>query len=83
MNRGAKPLPENDTDPRKKGYIQHENWILFSKNGKFLGRIPIPEDMVINCCFGGPDLKILYVTGGKTLWKIQCKGPGRVVWPQP
>lgn len=56
---------------------------VFSKNGKALGRIPVPEDMVTNCCFGGPDLKSLYVTAGKTLWKIQCKVPGRVIWPQP
>jgi len=56
---------------------------VFSKSGKFLGRIPVPEDMVTNCCFGGADLKTLYVTGGKTLWKIRCKVPGRVVWPQP
>lgn len=56
---------------------------VFSKQGKFLGRIPVPEDMVTNCCFGGPDLKTLFVTSGKTLWKIQCKVPGRVIWPQP
>jgi len=56
---------------------------IFSKGGAFLGRIPIPEDMVTNCCFGGPDLRTLYVTAGKTLWEIQCKVPGRVIWPQP
>jgi len=54
---------------------------VFSKQGKLLGHIPIPEDMVTNCCFGGPDLMTLYVTAGKTIWKIRCKIPGRVRWP--
>ena len=56
---------------------------VFSPAGRLLGVIPIPEDMVTNCCFGGPGMKTLYVTGGKTLWKIPCRIPGRVVWPQP
>ena len=54
---------------------------VYSREGKYLGLIPIPEDMVTNCCFGGPDLKTLYVTAGKTVWKIPTKIPGRVVWP--
>ncbi len=56
---------------------------VFSPEGKHLGIIPIPEDMVTNCCFGGADLKTLYVTAGKTLWKIRCKNRGQVVWPKP
>jgi len=55
---------------------------VFSKAGKFLGHIPVPEDMVTNCCFGDSDLRTLYVTGGKTLWKIRCKHPGRLAWPR-
>jgi len=55
----------------------------FSREGKLLGVIPVPEDMVTNCCFGGPDLRALYVTAGKTLWKIQMKVPGRLAWPPP
>ena len=44
---------------------------VFSRQGKMLGLIPVPEDMVTNCCFGDADLKTLYVTAGKTLWKIR------------
>lgn len=56
---------------------------VFSRSGDWLGVIPIPEDMVTNCCFGGPDLKTLYVTAGKTIWKINNRIPGRVSWPTP
>lgn len=49
---------------------------VFSPNGKLLQFIPIPEDTITNCAFGGPDHKTLYVTAGKTLFKIQNDIPG-------
>lgn len=55
---------------------------VFSRTGKHLGVIPVPEDMVTNCTFGGEDRKTLYITAGKTLWKIPAKIPGRLVWPR-
>jgi cyanophycinase len=54
---------------------------VFSPRGKLLRIIPSSEDMITNCCFGGPELQTLYVTAGKTLWKIRMKTPGRLVWP--
>ena len=72
---GANRLyPNQNTDNPAGVYV-------FSRAGKMLGVIPIPEDMVTNCCFGDADLKTLYVTGGKILWKIRVKIPGRLVWP--
>jgi gluconolactonase len=41
-----------------------------SPQGKVLQFIPIPEDTITNCAFGGPDMKTLYVTAGKTLFRI-------------
>lgn len=55
---------------------------VFTPEGKFKGVIKIPEDMVTNCCFGDADLKTLYVTAGKTLWKVRMTVPGRVIWPR-
>jgi gluconolactonase len=49
---------------------------VFAPNGKLLRFIPIPEDTITNCGFGGPDKKTLYVTAGKTLFKIQNDIPG-------
>lgn len=44
---------------------------VISPKGKLLRYIPIPEDTVTNCAFGGPDMKTLYVTAGKTLFRIR------------
>lgn len=52
---------------------------VFEPNGTSLGRIPVPEDVITNCTFGGPDLKTLYITAGKTLWQIRVEIPGWVV----
>jgi gluconolactonase len=44
---------------------------VISPAGKLLKFIPIAEDWVTNNAFGGPDMKTLYVTAGKTLYKVQ------------
>ena len=43
---------------------------MISPDGKLLGRIPIPEDLITNLAFGGPDRKTLYVTAGKSVFKV-------------
>ena len=52
---------------------------VFSPNGGLKQLIPIPEDTLTNCAFGGPDLKTLYVTAGKTLFevRVEIRGTGR------
>lgn len=48
-----------------------------SPSGKILKHIPLPDRIVTNICFGGPDLTTAYVTLGTT---------GRLVtlvWPRP
>lgn len=52
-------------------------------DGQLLGRIPVPEDYVTNCTFGGDDLKTLYVTAGRTLYEIRVEIPGWVVHRRP
>lgn len=52
---------------------------IITPGGELLGRIPIPEDVISNCTFGGPDLKTLYVTAGKTLFQIPVTISGYVV----
>lgn len=44
---------------------------VFSPSGELLEHIPIPEDTITNAAFGGPDLRTLYVTAGKTLYTIR------------
>ena len=53
-----------------------------SPAGKLLGCIPVPEDLITNLAFGGQDKKTLYITAGKSLFKIQTKVAGWSVYPK-
>ena len=44
---------------------------VISPQGALLKFIPIAEDYITNNAFGGPDMKTLYVTAGKTLYKLR------------
>ena len=57
-------------------------WII-RPDGKLLGRLPIPEDVLTNVTFGGDDLRTLYVTAGKTLFTARTLVPGWVVHRSP
>ena len=49
--------------------------------GQLLGRIPIPEDLCTNLAFGGPDRKTLYVTAGKSIYRIPLAVAGYALYP--
>jgi gluconolactonase len=49
---------------------------VISPEGKLLKLIPIPEDLITNNAFGGPDMRTLYVTAGKNLYKIRTEVAG-------
>ena len=44
---------------------------VISPAGKLLKFIPVAEDVITNNAFGGPDMKTLYVTAGRTLFKLR------------
>jgi len=48
---------------------------VFTPDGRKAGFIPTPEDPT-NCCFAGPELKTLYVTAGKSLYRIETTMTG-------
>ncbi len=54
---------------------------VISPDGKLLGRIPIPEDVITNLTFGGTDFKTLYVTAGKTVFRIETNVSGYTLYP--
>lgn len=49
---------------------------VISPSGKLLTFIPIPEDYITNNAFGGADMRTLYITAGKTLYKVRTEIPG-------
>lgn len=55
---------------------------VINPQGKLLGRIPVPEDLITNLAFGGPDGRTLYITAGKTLFQTRVANPGQVVYPR-
>jgi gluconolactonase len=55
---------------------------VFSPEGKQIGFIPTPETPS-NCVFGGKDRKTLYITAGKSLYRIALNAEGfAVFWPK-
>lgn len=48
---------------------------IFAPDGKKLAFIPTPEAPT-NCTFGGTDRKTLYITAGKSLYRISVRGVG-------
>lgn len=47
-----------------------------SPDGRRLGWIPTPED-ASNCCFAGPDSNRLYITAGRSLYRVDLDHPIR------
>lgn len=54
---------------------------VITPEGKLLGRVPIPEDVITNLAFGGPDRKTLYVTAGKSIFKLPLAVAGYALDP--
>ncbi len=54
---------------------------VVSPQGKLLGSIPIPEDVLTNLTFAGPNFKTLYATAGKSLFRIPVSVSGYSLYP--
>jgi gluconolactonase len=54
---------------------------VITPTGELLGRIPIPEDLCTNLTFGGPDRRVLYITAGKSIFKIPLAISGYTLYP--
>lgn len=54
---------------------------IITPTGELLGSIPINEDLCTNLAFGGPDYKTLFVTAGKSIFKIPLAVSGYALYP--
>ncbi|WP_158633520.1 SMP-30/gluconolactonase/LRE family protein [Tautonia sociabilis] len=54
---------------------------VFTPDGEPIGRIPIPEDVVTNLAFGGPGRRTLFVTAGRTVYRLPVSVSGYALWP--
>jgi gluconolactonase len=57
-------------------YLTGKGVTIFDKTGKRLGNIPIEESWTANVCFGGNDLKTLFITSSKGLYCIRLRIKG-------
>jgi len=49
---------------------------VFDKSGKEVAHIRVPESWTANVCFGGKDMKTLFITASKGLYAIPMKVKG-------
>jgi gluconolactonase len=57
-------------------YLTGNGVTVFDKEGVFLGNIPIPEKWTANVCFGGKDMKTLFITASKSIYSIRTLTKG-------
>ncbi len=57
-------------------YLTGNGVTIFDKGGKQICHIDVPEGWTANCCFGGKDLKDLYITATKGLYRIRTRVTG-------
>jgi len=57
-------------------YLTGDGVTIFDKTGKQIGHIVVPEGWTANVCFGGTDLKTLFVTASTGLYSIRTRIKG-------
>jgi gluconolactonase len=57
-------------------YLTGKGVTIFDKDGVNVGNITIPETWTANVCFGGKDMKSLFITASKSLYRIRTKIKG-------
>lgn len=45
-------------------------YVIDPESGELVRTIPVPEDMITNCTFGGEDGRTLFITAGHKLWSL-------------
>ena len=66
-------LGRHEPAARHLGNARHEDRRLrdLARRASCSSSSRLPEDFITNNAFGGPDMKTLYVTAGKTLYKVR------------
>lgn len=63
-------------DNRGNIYITGKGVTIFSREGKQIGHIPIPEQWTANVCFGGRNRSDLFITASKSVYTIPMQVHG-------
>ena len=57
-------------------YLTGKGVTVFDKTGKQIEHIDVPEAWTANVCFGGKDMKTLFITASTSLYGMQMKTKG-------
>jgi gluconolactonase len=57
-------------------YLTGKGVTVFSRDGKQLENIPVPEGWTANVCFGGADRQMLFITASKGLYGLRMRVKG-------
>jgi gluconolactonase len=57
-------------------YLTGKGVTIFDKEGKLIGNIAVPESWTANVCFGDRDMKSLFITASKGLYRIKTRVKG-------
>jgi gluconolactonase len=57
-------------------YLTGKGVTIFDRKGNKIGNIEVPENWTANVCFGDPDMKSLFITASKGLYRIRIKVKG-------
>ena len=57
-------------------YITGKGVTIFDRKGEKIGNIAVPESWTANVCFGGTDMKSLFITASKGLYRLKLKVRG-------
>ena len=57
-------------------YLTGKGVTVFDKEGRKLGEIPIDESWTANVCFGGKEMKTLFITAMDSLYSIEMSVQG-------
>lgn len=70
----TQPRSPNETDSVPSGVY------VMSPTGVMIDVMRVHTDVITNCCFGGPDMRDLYVTAGHRLYTGRSAVPGWHAW---
>lgn len=57
-------------------YLTGKGVTIFDRKGEKIGNIAVPESWTANVCFGGSDMKSLFITASKGLYRLKLKVRG-------
>jgi len=57
-------------------YLSGKGVFVFNINGEKIGFVPVPAKWVGNLCFGGKDMKTLFIAASEAAYTLQMKVKG-------